>query len=400
MGTQSAGSPDGKPPTVVDDRPGPRRSGLEAFPALCSCLRISGLWAAPGTHWVWRRVYRWAAPLVLTGYIVVDEVGNYHGPEDDNAPTAPNHYAILFRLVLFLTSHLLGSLYLYSGHLDALVRTAGLSDPEADAIDRKVSRLLVGGLTAVSALLCYSVAYDFVFHQTLANSQIVTAWLLASIRMFYGYYSLVFMQAVHWLLVCLLTREVDLVTHSLFHGHAAAEGGGPAPGVLLPDADHRTDEETAHRVPEPVLTLRDAIQLHKALRAFLKTHSSPIQWWLASYLALVAGWTFTLYFVSHELRMPAWRKLLTYAPIWCMNMYYFIVPVLFTSTVHSRCTALVDALNDWTPTEGPFADRHALELFVSYARRAPGGFCIFGVVVTRNPTYVAAVFGVCEGMFM
>ena len=85
-----------------------------------------------------RRVYRWAAPVVLVLYIFFDEVSNYHGPEDDNAPTAPNHHAILCRLVLFLTSHLLGSLYLYSGHLDSVIRNAKLSEAEFMAIDRKV----------------------------------------------------------------------------------------------------------------------------------------------------------------------------------------------------------------------------------------------------------------------
>ena len=60
----------------------------------------------------------------------------------------------------------------------------------------------------------------------------------------------------------------------------------------------------------------------------------------------------------------------------------------------------MDALNDLTPMEGLFADRATLDLFVNYARRTSFGFYLFGAVITRNPTYVAVVFGVCEGMFM
>ena len=134
-------------------------------------------------------------------------------------------------------------------------------------------------------------------------------------------------QAVHYLLVCLLNREVHLVSVELL-----CAGGAPEAAAvdLGPEVTHRFDESPT-RAPRPVHTLRDAIHLHKSLRTLTKTHSQPIQWWLASYLAFVATWTFTLYFVNHELAMSTWRKLITYMPLWCMNMFFFLVPILFAS---------------------------------------------------------------------
>ena len=71
-----------------------------------------------------------------------------------------------------------------------------------------------------------------------------------------------------------------------------------------------------------------------------------MQWWFISYVLFSALWLFTLYFVSHELSISSTRKLLTYLPMWLLNMLYMMAPILCAGSVHGRCEALVQQINE------------------------------------------------------